>query len=231
MRRVKLRASLATAGLVLTATATALAATAPNAVGPTTRIQPSGRQLATYGKLAALGNHPGGAALTTNGRFLWALDSGRGRNDIRIVDVAPELGCTQKGKHRKRRRAACRKRQRRRKLTGRIVQTIPMPGLSGGVAMAPNGRTAYVSGVADSPHTDEQSPPGTPGVKGDVIHVFSINRKTGIARRTGLIPVPPPPNTAPPQNFPPTNLSPLSWPRATARRSWPRSTLPTAQRS
>src|SRR3954447_3248403 len=118
MRGVKLSASLATAGLTLAVNATALAA-APNAVGPATRIQPSGRQLAPYGRLAALGNHPGGGALTKDGRFLWALDAGRGRNDIRIVDVAPEIGCRTRG----RRGARCRRRQRRK--TGRVIQTIP----------------------------------------------------------------------------------------------------------
>jgi YVTN family beta-propeller protein len=210
MRGVRLRASFSAAGLALAVAATAVAAAPPNAVGPSTRIQPSGRQLAPYGKLAPLGNHPGGAALTKNGRFLWALDSGRGRNDIRIIDVAPELGCTQRGK---RRQARCRKRQAKRHRAGRLIQTLPMPGLSGGIAMAPDGRTAYVSGVADSPHLDQQAPPGTPGTEGDVIHVFRYNRKSGQAVRAGLIPVPPPPNTSPPQNFPPTTLAPLSWPR------------------
>src|SRR3954467_10709658 len=87
----------------------------PNAVGPCSRIQPSGPQLAPYGRLAQLGNHPGGGALTTNGRFLWALDAGRGVNDIRIIDVAPALAC-KKGK----RGAKCRKRAAKR--TGRQIQ-------------------------------------------------------------------------------------------------------------
>src|SRR3954447_20143114 len=107
MRAVKVRAILAATVAALAAAATSLAATAPNAVGPATRIQPSGRQLAPYGRLGQLGHHPGGAALTKDGRFLWALDAGRGRNDIRIVDVAPALGCRSKGK----RLARCRKRQ------------------------------------------------------------------------------------------------------------------------
>src|SRR5919107_1740171 len=168
MRSVKLRASLGTAVLSLAAAASALAATAPNAVGPATRIQPSGRQLAPYGRLGALGNHPGGAVLTKNGRFLWTLDSGRGVNDIRIIDVAPELGCRTKGKRLKR----CRRRQRRK--PQRVIQTIPMPGVSGGIAMSRDGRTAYVSGVADSEHADEKVSPGTPGLEGDVIHVFTL---------------------------------------------------------
>src|SRR3954464_13373710 len=177
MRGVRL--FLVTAALCLTLVAGAFAATAPNAVGPATRIQPSGRQLAPYGRLGALGNHPGGAALTKDGRFLWALDAGRGVNDIRIMDVAPELGCRMKGKRLKR----CQKRQRRK--PQRLIQTIPMPGVSGGIAMAHDGRTAYVSGVADSEPLDQRAPAGTPGAEGDVIHVFTYDRKTGLAQRAG----------------------------------------------
>src|SRR3954466_12792897 len=110
MRAVKVRAILAATVAALAAAATSLAATAPNAVGPGTRIQPSGRQLAPYGRLGILGNHPGGGALTKDGRFLWAVDSGRGANDIRIVAVAPELGCRLKGKRQRR----CLKRRRRK---------------------------------------------------------------------------------------------------------------------
>src|SRR3954451_14152995 len=97
MPPVKRRLAIVTTALGVAAAAGALAAAPPNAVGPQTRIQPSGRHLAPYGRLAALGNHPGGGALTTKGRFLWALDSGRGINDIRILDAAPALAC-RKGK-------------------------------------------------------------------------------------------------------------------------------------
>jgi YVTN family beta-propeller protein len=204
---VKLHAPLALVTLALGTTATALAATAPNAVGPTTRIQPSGRHLTPYGRMSPLGNHPGGGALTPSGRFLWALDAGRGRNDIRIVDAAPTVACHSRG----RRGARCRKRHARR--TGKLIQTIPMPGVSGGIAFARGGKTAYVSGVADSSHLDEKAPPGTPGLQGDVIHVFKVSPKSGQARRAGVIPVPPPSFAPMPQDFPPTNLSPLSWPR------------------
>jgi len=57
-------------------------------IGPSNGIQPSGRQLHPEGQLTQLGNLPTGGALTTNGRFLWALSTGRGRNDVRIVQVA-----------------------------------------------------------------------------------------------------------------------------------------------
>src|SRR5213592_970021 len=90
-----------------------------NIVGPRTRIQPTGRQLNPVGKLTKLGNFPTGGALTPDGRFLWTLSTGRGINDIRIVAAA--------GRH-----------------PGRVVQRIRMPGLSGGIAIAQDGRHAYV---------------------------------------------------------------------------------------
>src|SRR5215213_9375732 len=76
-------------------------------IGPSNRIQPSG------------------GALTKNGRFLWAVDAGRGHNDVRIVEVEPALRCRSG-----RRGLGCRRRVKRR--TGRTVQSIPMPGASGG---------------------------------------------------------------------------------------------------
>src|SRR5215218_678104 len=175
-------------------------------VGPANKIQPSGRKLDPLGKLTKLGNHPGGGALTKNGRFLWAVDAGRGRNDVKIVEVEPALRCRSG-----RRGAGCRKRVKRR--TGRVVQTIPLPGSSGGIAMAPDGRTAYVSGTPESDHKDQESPADTPGKEGDVIHVFTYSGKTGKATRNGVIAVPPPSGTAAPQNFPPTETAPQSWPR------------------
>src|SRR3954470_4891837 len=168
--------------------ATAVAATAavdPDAVGPQTRIQPNGRQLAPYGKLSPLANHPGGGALTPNGRYLWALNSGRGANSIQIVDADPAQSC-KPGK----RGAKCRRKASKR--AGKVIQTIPMPGLSGGIAMSPDRRTAYVSGVADSEHLDEKAPAGTPGLEGDTVHSFTYDPRTGLAKRGATIPVPPP---------------------------------------
>ena len=221
--------------LLAIAGATALAAAAislaqsggapPGRISPNNEIQPSGRLLTPVGKLTALGNHPAGGALTPNGRFLWALDAGRGINDIKIVDAAPDLACRPVAKLKRKASSKARKRHRRalkkrkaclkkaKKKAGKVVQTIRMPGVSGGIAMAGDGKTAYVSGVADSPYIDEKSPPGTPGLEGDVIHVFSYDKKTGLATHGPTIPVPPPSGTKSPQNFPPTNLTPLSWPR------------------
>ena len=101
-------------------------------IGPQNHIQPSGRELNPPGTLTKLGNHPGGGALTPDGRFLWTLSAGRGKNDVRIVNVA----------------------------TGAVVQAIPMPGVDGGIAMASDGRTAYVSGTPESSHKDQQTPAG-----------------------------------------------------------------------
>src|SRR3954464_9770648 len=117
MTRVHLAALAAAAAT--TATGIALAQMSPNTgtIGPKNRIQPNGRKLSPTGKLTPVGNHPGGGALTTNGRFLWVLDAGRGINDIRIVDAVPELGCKAGRKG-----SACR--TRAKKKVGRLVQTI-----------------------------------------------------------------------------------------------------------
>src|SRR3954466_356648 len=206
MTRAHLGAAVAAAA-TLTA-GIALAQDNPNTgtIGPKNHIQPSGRKLSPTGKLTPVGNHPGGGALSRSGRFLWVLDAGRGHNDIRIVDAAPAVGCKTGKKGNKCRKSA-------KKTLGKVIQTIPMPGVSGGIAMAGDGKSAYVSGVPDSPYTDEKSAPGTPGVEGDVIHTFALNKKTGKATRTGTIPVSPPSNTSGPQNFPPTSLQARSWPR------------------
>jgi YVTN family beta-propeller protein len=141
----------------------------------------NGRDLHPAGDLVALGNFPSGGALTPDGRFYWTISTGRGPNDIRIVSMT----------------------------TRTVVQIVPLPGASGGVAMDPRRRLAYVSGVADSSHADEQRP-DLAGREGDVIHVFSYDA-TGRATFQRVIPVPAPPDAAPPQSFPPV----------TARVAWP----------
>src|SRR5919198_5626897 len=207
-------------GLTLLALASAAYALAASGklvgrIGPRSRIQPNGRKLRPLGRLTRVGNHPEGAALTTNGRFYWTVSAGRGRNDVRIVQVQSKIRCKKKPRRPRRvgrgasRRAKARYRRklrryrralrryrrcsrRRRREIGRVVQLISLPGASGGIAMAPDGRTAYVSGVPESEHKDQQSPAGTPGKEGDVIHVFRYNASTGLASRAGIIPVPPP---------------------------------------
>src|SRR5687768_65413 len=147
-------------------------------IGPDNQIQPSGRQLNPVGKLTRLGNLPAGGALTVDGRFAWTLSAGRGKNDIRIVRVLSS----------------------NKKKVGKVVQKLPMPGVSGGIAMAPDGKVAYVSGTPQPSSTANRAPADVPGADGDVIHVFKLKRN-GKAKRNGVIDVPPPPGTPPPQSF------------------------------
>ncbi len=177
-------------------------------IGPETKIQPSGRELHPAGRETELGNLPTGGALTRNGKFLWTLSAGRGANDVRIVRVLPNK-CRQGKRGRK-----CRRRNRRK--TGEVVQTIPMPGLSGGMAMDPNENVAYVSGTPEATHDDGEVGDDVPGTDGDVIHVLSYDKKKGFATRERTIALPPPQGTLPPQSFPPTNTKPISWPRDVA---------------
>jgi DNA-binding beta-propeller fold protein YncE len=155
----------------------------PDAVGPAVKTTVDGRRLAPFGRLVGLGNFPTGGAATPDGRFYWTVSTGRGRNDVRIVDVAG----------------------------GAVVQTLPLPGASGGIAMDPSSPVAYVSGVPDSTHKDQASPSGTPGTGGDVVHVFRYDVGSGRATFDHVIPVPPPSTAAPAQDFPP----------AQTKRSWP----------
>ena len=228
MRRRHLGFGLAGVATLAAGVAVAAGSFDEGRIGPANRIQPSGRLLKPYGKLTGLGNLPAGGALTPDGRFLWTVSAGRGKNDIRIVKVAADGRCKRGGKgHR------CRVRRARQ--VGRIVQTIPMPGANGGMAMAADNKTAFVSGTKDpcagctkGTHLYEGAPKGTPGMDGDNVHVFEYDAKTGTARRTGVIPIPPPPGApipqviptglpapgpTPPQNFPPTKTTPKSWPR------------------
>jgi YVTN family beta-propeller protein len=179
-------------------------------IGPESKIQPSGRKLDPAGKTTTrLGNLSAGGAPTPDGRFLWTLAAGRGHNDIRIVQTQ-SIGHCRKG-HRGRK---CRKRRALR--VGRTVQTIPMPGLSGGMAISADGTRAYVAGLPESDHKDQKVDANVPGREGDVIHVFKLDRRSGVATRDGAIPVPPPDSAPVPQNFPPKTSGKQSWPRDVA---------------
>jgi DNA-binding beta-propeller fold protein YncE len=187
-RRLFLAGLVAAAALATTIAIAATSSVSTGRIGPANRIQPNGRKLNPVGKLTKLGNFPTNGRLTPDGKFLWTLSAGRGLNDIRIVNV----------KSRK------------------VVQIIRVPGNSGGLTLTADGKTAYVSGVADSPYTDEKTPEGTPGQAGDVIQVLSVDKKSGKATLKDPIPVPPPSSAAPPQNFPPTGTTKRSWPRDVA---------------
>ena len=123
------------------------AVTVPGRVGPQLKLLQSGRKLSPQGKLVTLGNFPTGGALTRDGQFYWTVSTGRGRNDIRIVSVR----------------------------TAKVVQVIPLPGASGGIAMDPSSNTAYVSGVPDSGHKD-RSASGRAGPRGGRDPRFQLRR-------------------------------------------------------
>jgi DNA-binding beta-propeller fold protein YncE len=154
-------------------------------IGPALHITGNGRLLQPPGRLVTLGNFPTGGALTPDGRFYWTVSTGRGLNDIRIVAVGL--------KH------------------PRVIQILPLPGASGGIAIDGKRSRVYVSGLPDSTDTDQMRP-GLPGRGGDVIHVFHYDRHTGRATETGTIAVPPPPSAPIPQAFPPQKSGHESWP-------------------
>ncbi len=81
-------------------------------IGPKLRITGNGHLLRPAGHLTAVGNFPTGSAVAPGGRFLWVADCGHGKNDVRVMSVA----------------------------TGKVVQTLPLPGCYGGVAFAPSGQ-------------------------------------------------------------------------------------------
>ena len=152
--------SLLLATLALLAVAGVAAAVAPpGRIGPSLRATGNGRALHPVGRLTTLGNFPTGSALTRDGRFAWAVDSGHGSDDVRVVDLA----------------------------RGRVVQTLPLPGGYGGIAFAPDGRTAYVSGTAKG---DSRTEGPTKGDGGDVVHVFAVDERTGRGAERDPIPLP-----------------------------------------
>ena len=178
---------LATLGVLIALAGIAVAAGSGGVgrISPAQHIVPDGRRLRPPGQLVTLGHFPTGGALTPDGRFLWAVSTGRALNDVRIVSVS--------GRH------------------PRVIQVLGLPGASGGIAIDRTQPLVYISGLADSSNRDERRP-GLPGRQGDVIHVFRYNQRTGRASETGTIAVPPPSSAPVPQNFPPKKSGYLSWP-------------------
>lgn len=117
-------------------------------IGPSLGITANGRVLHPVGRQTVVGNFPTGSALTPDGRFLWVADCGHGSNDVRVMDVG----------------------------SGAVVQTLPLPGCYGGIAIAPDGHHAYVSGT---PKGSSPTEGPTQGDKGDVIHIFTVDPVTG----------------------------------------------------
>ena len=161
-----------TAAVALCALTGGGAVAAPNVPDPSTGFLLNGRQLTPAGKQVKLGNFPGGAAVTADGRFLWTVSAGFGRNDVRILDVAGR----------------------------RVIQTIQLAGSSGGVALDSARRLAYVSGLQASRWWPSQST--LPGGSGDVILVYRWNAHSGAAGFVRTISVAPPAGTAPVQAYP-----------------------------
>ena len=180
--RVRLVAGAA--AVLVGASAVGYAVTGEGRIGPAMHETGNGRVLHPAGSLTQVGNFPTGGALTPDGRFYWSVSTGRGYNDIRIVNVR----------------------------TNQVVQTVPLPGSSGGIAMNTRRHLVYVSGVHDSRHADEHQA-SLKGRHGDVVHVFRYNARTGRARYVRFFKVPAPKGSPLPQEFPPsTDAQAVSWP-------------------
>src|SRR4051794_22534336 len=153
-------AALALVMLLAVARAAADSPGSPGRVGPSLSTTPNGRALQPAGRMTTVGDFPSGGALTPDGRFYWAVDSGHGHDDVQIVDVR----------------------------SGAMVQVLPLPGAYGGIAFAPGGRTAFVSGEPIG-----TSHPAGPvrGEGGDAIHVFSVDPASGRAVEADPIQLPP----------------------------------------
>src|SRR4051794_744048 len=134
-------------------------ALADGPIGPSLSITGNGRLLRPAGAMVTVGNFPMAGALTPDGRFYWAVDAGHGHNDVRIVDVA----------------------------TRAVVQALPLPGAGWGIAIAPDGRSAYVPGTSKG----QDAPEGpTKGDHGDVVHVFAVDPASGRATEGDPIALP-----------------------------------------
>ncbi|MDX6663947.1 MAG: hypothetical protein QOG68_153, partial [Solirubrobacteraceae bacterium] len=153
-------------------------------IGPARHLVNNGRHLRPLGKQVRVGQFPTGGAVTPNGRWYWTVSTGRGQNDIRIVSVSKP----------------------------HVIQTLVLPGASGGITMDPKHALVYVSGVAESRYKSQAVAADVPGKGGNTIHVFSYVPATGVATRAGTIDVPPPSSATAVQNFPPTPTTKDSWP-------------------
>src|SRR5262245_54397316 len=78
---------LAVVAVLVPATA-ATAVVVAGRVGPAYDTTVTGRVLEPAGRMTTVGDFPSGGALTPDGRYYWAVDSGHGRDDVTIVSVA-----------------------------------------------------------------------------------------------------------------------------------------------
>jgi len=153
---------------------------------PASYLLLNGRRLTPAGTQVALGNFPTGGAVTDDGRFLWTVSTGFASNDIRIVDVA----------------------------TARVIQTITVPGASGGITLDSVRHRAYVSGLTYSRWMPSLI--GTLGWTGNCVLVYGWSADTGQAHLLRSIAVRPPADAPPVQAFTPTRAN-----ESTATNSWP----------
>ncbi len=125
------------AALVLAAGGAAIAATTIGSgrIGPSLHITGNGRLLSPPGPLVTLGHFPTGGALTPDGRFYWTVSTGRALNDIRIVAVGAS--------------------------TREVIQILPLPGASGGIAIDRNALASCTSSGVPTRPTPTSSAPGS----------------------------------------------------------------------
>ena len=133
----------------------------------------NGRQLTPEGTQVVLGNFPTGGAVTADGRFLWTVSTGFGPNDIRIVDTTSQ----------------------------RVIQIIPLPGASGGIALDSPHQLAYVSGLTVSRWLPSLNL--LEGAQGNCILVYRWDAANGQASLLRVIDVPVPADAPFLQVFPP----------------------------
>ncbi len=130
-------------------------------IGPSLHLTANGHLLRPAGRLTTVGNFPTGSAVVPGGRYLWVADCGHGKNDVKVVDLSRHHS---------------------------VIQTLPLPGCYGGVAFAPDGGHAYVSGTPKGSSPTEGL---TKGDQGDVIHIFAVNPRTGTGIEGDPLQLPP----------------------------------------
>jgi DNA-binding beta-propeller fold protein YncE len=146
------------AALLSAAVALPAVGVAQETPGPDSSLTGNGRKLEPAGRMTPVGAFPTGGATSPDGRFYWAVDAGRGATAVRVIELA----------------------------TGAVKQTLPIPGGYVGIAFAPNGRHAYVSGAPG----DGDFAKGLKGAGGDVIHVFDVDPATGTATEADPLALP-----------------------------------------
>src|SRR4051794_41713994 len=117
--------------LAATALLAVPAAAAAQEVGPGDHVIATLRHLRPDGHLVRVGNFPGGAAVTPDGRFYWTVSAGYGENGVQIVDVRAR----------------------------RVIQGFKVPGASGGGGLHAARHLAHVSGEP-RPHLRRGKAPG-----------------------------------------------------------------------